>query len=80
MTTPSMPAAHSEPPSAEALVVPNLYRSEGFAEDLIDDAQADWPAPWEHADAPSPWGRVGGWLSALPLAVTVLSAAASVLV
>ena len=62
----------------EPLAVPPLYRSEGFAEDLLDDADrgAGWPQPGR----PAPWGRIGTWLSVLPMAVTVLSAAASVLV
>jgi hypothetical protein len=62
----------------EPLAVPPLYRSEGFAEDLLDeaDSRSGWPQPGRLA----PWGRIGTWLSVLPMAVTVLSAAASVLV
>ncbi|MEN9629413.1 MAG: hypothetical protein RJA10_2640 [Pseudomonadota bacterium] len=62
---------------AESLAAPPLYRSEGFAEDLFDDADNRPGRP--QPNQPAPWGRIGTWLSALPLAVTVLSAAASVL-
>ena len=56
----------------EPMTVPPLYRSEGFAEDLADETvdgavlAPGWPAR-----------RV--LLHAMPLAVTVFSAAASVL-
>lgn len=62
----------------EPLSVPLPYRSEGFAEDLVDHlTPADAVAGPER---PAPWGRIGTWLAAAPMAVTLLSAAASVLV
>jgi hypothetical protein len=74
----SLSPADDELLADEPLALPPLYRSEGFAEDLLDEA--DSPAGWAQPGRVSRLGSIGTWLSALPIAVTVLSAAASVLV
>lgn len=70
------PAAHRGPVvmfEAEALSLPPLYRSEGFAEDLLD---GDATAP---ADGPHPRWPIA-WLYATPLAAAMVGALASTLV
>jgi hypothetical protein len=57
--------------AAEALPVPPTYRSEGFAEDLLD--ADDEPA------APRPGRGAVGWLLAVPLTAAAIGALASTL-
>ena len=72
------PAAAPAPAAmlaAEAMPVPPTYRSEGFAEDLID---ADGGTPDRTGTTGAARGPVG-WLLAVPLTAAALGALASTL-